>query len=163
MFRQSSPVAVRQIPVSLEPFGPRAPRPFGLRSALALAVLLVLPVAAQTPGPGPAPPQGYHPQRNQLGPDSSDSGVGMTSHMESKRFALLNQMRQKSMVSDAEKLVRLAQELNDDANGATPLQAAERVRKTVEIEKLAKEVKEKMTYAIGASPDINSPFATFRP
>jgi hypothetical protein len=82
--------------------------------------------------------------------------------MEARRFTALNQMRQKSMKSDAEKLLRLAQELNDDAGGSGTLSSAERMRKAAEIEKLAKGVKEKMTYAIGAPTEIPGPFAIYQ-
>lgn len=76
--------------------------------------------------------------------------------MEARRIATLNLIRQKSMVSDADKLLQLARELNDDAvAGGTKMSATERMRKAAEIEKLAKNVKDKMTYAIGGPSEVN--------
>lgn len=66
-----------------------------------------------------------------------------------RRLRALNQMRQKSLVNDAEKLLRLAQELNSGSGDAGP---ADRMRKAAEIEKLAKSIREKMAYSV-ANPD----------
>ena len=65
--------------------------------------------------------------------------------MEARRIKALNQMRHKAMVDDATKLLLLAKELNDDSGN---LSAGERVRKAGEIEKLAKSVKDKMSYSV---------------
>ena len=119
------------------------------------ALLLgVLPLTAQSPGifrPGPgidAAPQ----------PDRSSP---VDARIKAKRIAQLNENRQKAMMGDAEKLLRLAQELNEDANaGGANLSPAERMHKAAEIEKLAKGVKEKMTYAIGEPAEISLPFST---
>ena len=67
--------------------------------------------------------------------------------MQAKRIKALNQLRHKAMVDDAEKLLALAQELNDDSGNLSP---AERLRKTTEIEKLARSVKDKMSYTVGS-------------
>jgi hypothetical protein len=124
------------------------------RLALWSAVLLVLPLAAQTA----AVPFGH--SGGQPG-NVEDAASGIETAMQAKRITQLNQIRQKSIVSDAEKLVRLAQELNDDANAdGANLSQAERMRKASEIEKLAKSVKEKMTYAIGEPTEISLPFST---
>jgi hypothetical protein len=125
-----------------------------LWAGLLVVLLLVLPVAAQNPRLS-QPDIGDAPPRD-------DSGAGLEPRMEAKRIHQLNQMRQKAMVSDAEKLLRLARELNDDANaGGANLSNAERVHKAGEIEKLAKGVREKMTYAAGEPREIPSPFAIY--
>lgn len=86
----------------------------------------------------------------------------MDGRIEARRIVQLNLLRQKSMVSDADKLLRLAQELDNDAKaGASALSPAERMRKAAEIERLAKEVKEKMTYSIGDPPQPATPFAIY--
>lgn len=73
---------------------------------------------------------------------------------------MLNVVRRKSMITDAEKLLRLAKELSDDATaGGTILAPAVRVHKAAEIEKLAKNVKEKMTYVVGDTPDATGPLS----
>jgi hypothetical protein len=116
-------------------------------------LLLVLPLVAQAP---------RIPRPDLAGNASQqDESPSMDAHMKAKRINQLNQNRQKAMVSDAEKLLRLAQELNNDANaGGASLSPAERMHKAAEIEKLAKGVKEKMTYAIGEPAEISPPFAT---
>ena len=86
----------------------------------------------------------------------------MDGRIEARRIVQLNLLRQKAMVSDADKLLRLAQELDNDAKGdASKLSPAERMRKAAEIERLAKEVREKMTYSIGAPPEPSGPFAIY--
>jgi hypothetical protein len=119
-----------------------------------LVVLCVgLPTAAQSPSVprgSPFPPQ----------PAISDDASGLDQHMEAKRLAMLNASRQKSMISDAEKLLHLAKELNDDAAGVgASLSPSDRIRKAAEIEKLAKNVKEKMTYVAGSSPESNAAYS----
>jgi hypothetical protein len=131
---------------------PAAVRLPGLRGALALVMLLVMPVAAQSPGV-PRVPNGH------AAPDVSDSGMGIAARMEAKRVTQLNLIRQKSLIWDADRLLHLAQELNNDAAaGGTALSVAERMQKASEIQRLAKEVKEKMTYAVGAPLEVANPF-----
>jgi len=131
------------------------------RRVLALVLLLGFPMAAQLPGVPiqmPVPGGRVHPRPE----DPADSG-GIDLRMEAKRNAELNVMRQKSMVSDADKLLRLAQELNADADaGGAIMSPAERMHKATEIEKLARNVKEKMTYAIGEPPEMGGPFAAWQ-
>ncbi|MFP5237937.1 MAG: hypothetical protein ACLGSD_18730 [Acidobacteriota bacterium] len=69
-----------------------------------------------------------------------------------KRVKALNTMRQKTLVSDTEKLLKLAQELN--AADGTKMSAAERVKKLAQIQKLAKQVREKMSYAQWFAPVV---------
>jgi hypothetical protein len=107
-------------------------------------LLVALPLAAQMPVfPGP----------------QDQSAGSIEGRMQARRIAQLNQKRQKEMASDAEKLMRLAEELNEDANaGGANLSQAERMRKANEIEKLAKQVRDKMTYAIGEPAEASLPF-----
>ena len=67
-----------------------------------------------------------------------------------KRIKALNTMRQQALVSDTDKLLKLAQELN--AAEGTRMSSAERVKKLAQIEKLAKRVREKMSYAQWFAP-----------
>jgi hypothetical protein len=130
---------------------------FGARRALALVMLLVLPIAAQSPGvPSGSPVNRSRQQQQQDQPDSSP----MSSSLDARRITQLNLIRQKNMASDAEKLLRIARELSNDANAdSSALSPAERMHKAAEIEKLAKGVREKMTYAIGISSDPANPFS----
>ncbi len=158
MFQQASPGSPSRFASPLAE-SHRTARSLAFRRALALAMFLVLPVAAQSPGMGPGyqgSPDGHVGRQHQQ--EDSDSGLDV--RIEAKRIATLNVIRQKSMVSDAQRILRLAQELNDDANASTSaLTPAERLRKAAEIERLAKGVKEKMTYAVGAPPEDRSPFS----
>jgi hypothetical protein len=122
-------------------------------------MFLVLPVAAQSPM-GPSGPSTGHLGRQQQ--QAPDSDMGMDGRIEARRIVQLNLLRQKSMVSDAEKLLRLAQELDNDAKGsASALSPADRMRKAAEIERLAKEVREKMTYTVGTPAEPAGPFAIY--
>lgn len=126
------------------------------RGILALVLLLGLPVAAQSPG---APVQ--------MGPGSTSRfpAQGMpfdNPPMEGRRIQVLNALRQKSIVSDAEKLLRLARQLNADLSAPeSNMSPAERMRAAAEIEKLAKSVKDKMTFAIGR-PDETVPMGVWQ-
>lgn len=132
------------------------------RGALALALLICLKAFGQSP---------ELPRAQQsIGPivhSSADAGIP-TGEQETIRahrlLALLNAERQKSMVSDANKLLRLAQEVNADlAREDSRLSPAQQAHKVAEIEKLARSVREKMSYAVSANPVIESPFSVTNP
>lgn len=118
---------------------------------MVIALLLGAPMAAQSPGTtGISTP---HPQV--LDPSMGFSDVTIAA----RQAKMLNIERQKAIVSDADKILQLARELNADAStGYTTLSGPERMHKADEIEKLAKSVREKMTYAIGAPAPAN-PYA----
>ena len=74
---------------------------------------------------------------------------------------MLNAERQKSLISDADKLLKLAKELNDEVAGSdSSSMSDEELRKVAEIGKLAKSVKEKMSYSMGGYPGLNTPLTT---
>lgn len=79
--------------------------------------------------------------------------------MMERRMNALNNERQKEMVSDTNKLLKLAKEVNDeiaarDTGGLTP----EQLHKIAEIEKLARGVKDKMADGTGQTgPSISAP------
>lgn len=123
--------------------------------AALLALAAAGPVAAQQ---GPGTPL--------IGPDNgpaiprfgADDSFANSFEMRARRARALNIMRQKSLVSDTEKLLRLAQELNAaDASGRSPLSSPERMRRLAEIEKLAKSVRSKMSFAAGSGLDLEQP------
>jgi len=71
-----------------------------------------------------------------------------TMEMERKQLKLMNEQRQKHLVSDTDKLLRLAEELRSDANDSGKnVASADLARKANEIEKLAKGIRSKMTIA----------------
>ena len=88
---------------------------------------------------------GYHqsPSSDAHGP--SIIGRLMIPSMMERRIRALNNERQKEMVTDTNKLLKLAQDLNDEiaAKNAGTL-TFDQLRKIAEIEKLAHSVKEKM-------------------
>jgi hypothetical protein len=140
---------------------PGAARRLGSRRWLFLILVLGLPVAAQSPG---MPPRAQTPGGGRTTDGgASDPDSGFDSRMEAKRIAALNSVRQKSMVSDADKLLQLARQLQDDADaGGTKMSGAERLHKAAEIEKLAKDVKSKMIFAISDSNSVAGPFASWQ-
>jgi len=70
--------------------------------------------------------------------------------MAERRMRALNAERQKQMVADANKLLKLARELNDEVASANQSAfSPDQLRKIAEIEKLAKNVRERMSAGIG--------------
>jgi hypothetical protein len=120
--------------------------------ALGLALLLALDCDAQE---GPAQPQPEFPQSmgQQRGVDPF-SGMGDRDSVEQeKRLRALNAERQKSMVADAGKLLKLAAELHDELNGSNADSLTlDQLHRLTEIEKLAHSVKEKMSTSIRGTP-----------
>jgi hypothetical protein len=131
---------------------PNSGRRLAIRPALAIALILGIPVAGQYP---------QFPSTNngrQVYPDSTGQSGQDSNNPDKKRIKLLNAERQKALVSDADRLLKLAKELNDEvaANDSAPLNG-QQLRKLDEIGKLAKSVKEKMSYSLGGYPSVNSP------
>ena len=70
----------------------------------------------------------------------------------------LNTDRQRSMVSDTEKLVKLARQLDAEiASNSTDELTPEETQKLAAIEKLAHNVKTKMAQSFGGGPEFRSP------
>lgn len=106
--------------------------------------------AAQQPF-GQEQPYGQAPQRIQ---QADDGLIGLDPTLAKRQIKMLNVQRQKKMVSDADKLLKLAAQLKEevDAGGDSAQLSPQRVREVEEIEKLAKSVKEKMTLTVGEGP-----------
>jgi hypothetical protein len=67
----------------------------------------------------------------------------------------LNADRHKSMVSDTDKLLKLARQLDAEiASNATDEMTPQELRKVAEIEKLAHNVKAKMAQSFGGGPEV---------
>lgn len=88
-------------------------------------------------------------------PEDSDNTQAM------KRVKLLNAARQHSMAQDVEKMVKLANELNSNTVDGVALTTAQRARKAEEIEKLARDVKEKMTLVFAPEPSTQTPLGAW--
>jgi hypothetical protein len=72
-----------------------------------------------------------------------------------KRLNAMNSDRQKSMVSDAEKLLKLARQLDAEiASNSGDEMTPDEARKVAEIEKLAHNVKSKMAMSFTGAPDL---------
>jgi hypothetical protein len=125
--------------------------PQGL-SVLCFALLLVVPLAGQTPAQFPS-------NSGKFGQHAQDTEGPFGDHdltTAQKRLSGLNAVRQKSIVSDTAKLLKLAQELNKEVEGSdSPTLTNDQMRKIAEIGKLAKSVKEKMSYTIGNGPEMH--------
>jgi hypothetical protein len=124
--------------------------------SLALTPASVMPAAAQRMPSGPHGPfQQPTGQRSGGGLDDLGDNEPVDA---ARRLRALNEMRQKSIVSDTNKLLQLANELNaeiGDANSEalTPGQ----LHKLATIEKLAHSVKDKMSTPIVGVPAYRLP------
>jgi hypothetical protein len=136
----------------------------GLAAAFLLVVTGSIIGRAQMPGPTPGPTPGQTPSgrgggfgRPDMSPLSNNDG-DYDPVMTERRMRALNSERQKQMVADANKLLKLAKELNDEVATANENAfTADQLRKIAEIEKLAKNVRERMTAGIGQAPSTMSP------
>ncbi len=119
----------------------------GARQALWLALVLGLPGGAQN-GPGGMRTPIQQPPGHRLDGGMDDTGNGADLD-EEKRLRALNAERQKSMVSDTNKLLKLADELNAEisSTNSESLTRAQ-LHKLGEIEKLAHGVKDKMSTSV---------------
>jgi hypothetical protein len=125
------------------------------RRSLCVAALLVASGVAQytPPRAGSLPqPIGQRAGDNLEGPGPGDPVE------EEKRLIALNAQRQKSLVSDTDKLVRLANELGTEISRDNPTElTSAQLRKVAEIEKLAHSVKDKMSTSVRGMPSYVQP------
>ena len=129
-------------------------RHVAMRFALVLIFLLGIPVAGQFPQFPPT----RGDRNGQQYPDGSSPADRGPNSPEQRRLKLLNAERQKSLVSDADRLLKLAKELNDEVGATdTGTMTNGQLRKVEEIGKLAKSVKDKMSYSVGGFPNVNQP------
>ena len=128
------------------------------RLLLCLALLLAWPGGTQN---GPQQPHGGLGQQMGQQGDNSLSDLGDQYPVEyEKRLRALNALRQKSLVEDTNKLLKLAAELNAEVSSAHPdALTAEQLHKLAEIEKLARSVKEKMSAPVSGTPAFPQPFS----
>jgi Spy/CpxP family protein refolding chaperone len=102
--------------------------------------------------------------QGQVGPHQQGSfsaGPDTDSVFAEKRMRALNADRQKSMVSDAQKLLELARQLDAEvASNPKDELTSEEARKLAEIEKLARSVKTKMAQSFAGGPSVSRPVQT---
>lgn len=99
----------------------------------------------------PRPPAGFgdHDASHSDQPDPAEA---------EKRLRALNADRHKALVSDTEKLVKLARQLDAEiASNPTNDLTLEEMRKVATIEKLAHSVKTKMAQTFGGGPEFKPP------
>jgi hypothetical protein len=77
--------------------------------------------------------------------------------MYERRMLALNVQRQKQLVSDTDKLLKLAKELNDEVASSKGSLTGDQMRKLSEIEKLARNVRERMTNGVGQPANLLTP------
>lgn len=121
-------------------------------SGLALLVLLAPKLSA------PAGQEQFPTRPGQRTMNPNDPFGDQDPALAAKQMRALNADRQKSMISDTNKLVELAKELNTEMaseDGDEP--SAIQLRRATEIEKLAHNVKQKMSYSIGNGPQFQDP------
>jgi len=122
---------------------------------MVLALALTLPGQAQNNGSG----QDTVVQRMNNRAIDPILQFGETDPIEeAKRLHMLNIERQKAIVSETNKLLKLAGELKAEmeTDSSAPLTPAQ-MKKVGEIERLAKGVKEKMTLTLLNSPVFHQP------
>lgn len=131
-----------------------------------MAILLMVSVRAglsQTNITGARPALGgqsaIDPQHQSLDYGSDQASGGFDSMMLERRMKLLNSERHKSLMSDTDKLFKLATELNNEiAHSNSGELTPEQLRKVAEIEKLAHGVRDKMTMTLTVpAPSLNFP------
>jgi hypothetical protein len=91
-------------------------------------------------------------------PHQGLSGLEADPQFEARRLRAMNIDRQKSMVSDTNKLVKLARQLDAEvASNPTDALTPEQLHKVAEIEKLAHNVKTKMAQSFEGGPRFIQP------
>jgi hypothetical protein len=128
----------------------------GVRLAMCLLLLVAIRVGAQNV-PGQQHPSGSLSPVPRI-TDRMDDTPGTQSVEEEKALRALNAARQKSMVADTDRLVRLVNELNSEIERTNPdsLTPAQ-LHKVAEIEKLAHNVKDKMSTSVRGMPAFQQP------
>ena len=127
-----------------------------VRRALGLALLLALPGGTEYSQAHRA-----DPQRADRSPGGLFAGDDADPVQDEKRLRALNAERHKSLVSDTDKLLKLARQLDDEVKRDNQgyLDQAE-LTQAAEIEKLAHRVKEKMSTSVRSTMN-SQPFPAF--
>ncbi len=125
-----------------------------LGAAIWLLTLLVL--ASLT-----ARPAGQRPLPNPIDQQSRSpfEGVGANDpSMAARQMRALNADRQKSLISDGDKLLKLAKELNTEVENSNPQELTQvELRKVADIERLARNVRQKMSLSFAGGPAFEEP------
>jgi putative cell wall-binding protein len=134
---------------------------------LFIALLLALPSAAQNGqngqsgqngqnGPPPTPKSGLQHPFGQI-PAAADDNIAPGDPLwGEKQLRMLNADRQKQLVADTNKLLKIAQQLDAEIAGTNPDSLTpDQLRRIAEIEKLARSVKDKMSTSVRGAPPFH--------
>jgi len=135
------------------------PTRLSLCASMGLAVLLALAFALpgysqSSGGSYGGQGQGTHPfaQHTDLSPSSPEDADPA---MMERRMRALNNERQKQIVADTDKLLKLARELNEEvAKANAGSWSPDELRKIADIEKLARNVRQRMAESVGQPQTI---------
>jgi hypothetical protein len=95
---------------------------------------------------------------NSQGRNPFDGLTNVDPGIAARQLRALNVERQKSMVSDTDRLLQLAKELNTEVENSNPDQLTQgELRKLADIEKLARNVKQKMSVSFVGGPESQGP------
>lgn len=143
-------------------------RNWPMRSSLAVFFAVIVALLASLPQAtrcdAQSAPGTQHPGLNSLPqpiglPVNGSEFPGGNTIQNDRLLRALNEDRQKSMVSDANKLLRLANELSAEIGSTNPQELTpSEVHKLAEIEKLAHNVKDKMSTSVRGTPAFQPPF-----
>jgi hypothetical protein len=123
-----------------------------LAGGIALALALLAACTAHAQG---GPPVIHPPLAQPVNPNASglDDRSEPDPEDAARRIRALNNMRQKALVSDTNKLVKLASEFEADIHKAnSDSLTPEQLHKLATIEKLARSIKEKMSIPVAELP-----------
>jgi hypothetical protein len=121
-----------------------------VRAGVGVAAILLLAPAPVNPAGQQSVPNPMNPrQGSPFDPANSPDPLFVD-----RQLRALNAERQKSMVSDTEKLLRLAREVNSEIGTGNP---DIELRKISDIEKLARNVRQKMSSSLVSGPAYHDP------
>ena len=119
-------------------------------ACLSFVVVILGSVVAEPAGQQPAPNQIAQQPRNPFDGFGSNDPV-----LAARQMRALNADRQKSLVADTEKLLKLAQDLNSEIETSNQdVLTQVQLRKIADIEKLARNVKQKMSISFAGGPPL---------
>ncbi len=119
-------------------------------------LLLAFTGARGVPEPGPQIVQKTSPQRPQ---SPFDDDVDHNPAFSHKQLRAMNAERQKDLVADTNRLLKLAKELNAELEAAgSETLTPDQIRKVARIEKLARSVREKMILTVGGGSPFRGMF-----
>jgi hypothetical protein len=129
--------------------------------AMLLALLPAWSLSAQFTNQQAHPPVISQQIGQSVDDDSNLTGTGLSVY--DRFLRARNADRQKSLVADTNKLLRLVNELNSEvARANTGSLTPEQIRMVAEIEKLARNVKDKMSTSVRGTPAFEAPFQPVR-